>query len=288
MPVPSEVLFRKLTVALRTLPGGVLVGEQIRKRWGKSGKIIKVTDFDGDLTMHLNLGEHMQSQIFWHGSYSRDILYLLRRLLKPGMTFVDGGANVGEIALVAAKLVGPSGRIIAFEPMDRFADQFQSNVAANGLQNVELNRLGLAESRGTAPIFLAESRYADGTRHDGLGTLYKSDVRSHEAATITLVSLDGFLADVGVAPVDLIKLDIEGGELPALKGARNLLEKQRPGIIIEIGRDTCRSAGYEMQDIFAYLSALGYAFYRIRRKGALDPIHAADLGRFQNVYCASA
>src|SRR5690606_18094348 len=124
--------------------------------------------------------------------------------------------------------------------------------------------------------------YADGTHHDGLGTLFKSGARARQAGTIRLTTLDGMLSS---APVHLIKLDIEGAELPALQGARELLARPAPGIVIEIGCDTCRAAGYEMEDIFAFLEPFGYVFQRIGRKGALQRIGAADLGRFQNVYC---
>ena len=277
-----ESTLRRLTTALRNVPGGVLVGERIRKRFGRDARTLTVRDFDGDLTMHLDLGEHMQSQIFWHGSYSRNILYLLRKALRPGMTFVDGGANVGEISLVAAKRVGPSGRVLAFEPVDAFADQLQRHRDDNRLDNIEILRMGLSDRSGEAPLYLAENAYTDGTHHDGLGTLFRSDSRSRQAATIPLATLDGMLDG---AAVHLIKLDIEGAELQALHGARELLARQTPGIVIEIGRDTCRAAGYEMEDIFAFLEPFGYVFHRIGRKGALERIGAADLDRFQNVYC---
>jgi len=278
-----ETRLRRITTTLRRVPGGVLVGEKIRKRFGRTARKLTVNDFDGDLTMHLDLGEHMQSQIFWHGSYSRNILYLLRKILRPGMTFVDGGANVGEISLVAAKRVGPSGRVLAFEPVDAFADQLQRHRDDNRLDNIEILRMGLSDQPGTAPLYLAESAYADGTHHDGLGTLFLSDVRSRQAATIPLVTLDAMLDG---APPDLMKLDIEGAELAALHGARDLLSRGAPDLIIEIGRDTCRAAGYDMEDILAFLEPYGYVFHRIGRKGALRAITAADLGRFQNVYCA--
>lgn len=276
---------RKITTTLREIPGGVYAGEYLRSRYGGRRHVIEITDFDGDLTMFLDLGEHMQSQIFWLGSYSRNILFLIKRLLRPSMVFVDGGANVGEISLVAGKLVGSQGRVFSFEPMKRFADQLERNRAANGLECIEIHRTGLSDKRGMATIYLAPEHYRDGTQHDGLGTLFRSNSRNDPAAAVELVTLDEFLSERNVPHVDMIKLDVEGGELPALIGAQHTLKRSSPAIIVEIGEETCIAAGYRMGDILSFLQSYGYQFHRIERKGRLQRIEASDLRKFQNVYC---
>ena len=277
---------RKATVTLRRIPGGVLIGEFVRKSVAHRGEQrVDISDFDGDLRISLDLSEHMQSQIYWHGSYSRNIIYLLKRIARPGMTVIDAGANVGEITLIAAKQVGPTGRVIAFEPMPAFADRLENNVALNGFQNVTVMRLGLSDAPGEAPIFVSSSSYADGTHHDGLATLFPSGGRTTSAATIPLARLDDLLSAGQTGRVDIIKMDIEGGELSALRGARSLLLRDGPSIILEVGRETCRAAGYEMEDILRLLDEFGYTYSRIGRKGRLEPISADGLGKFQNIFC---
>lgn len=235
--------------------------------------------------MLLDLGEHMQGQIFWHGSYSREIIFLLKRILRPGMVFIDCGANVGEVSLVAAKLVGATGRVLAFEPVDRFANQLERNVRANRLDWIEICRCGLSERRGQAVIYTADVVYSDGTQHDGLGTLYPSPGRTHPEQAVPLETLDAALSGRGLT-ADVIKLDIEGGELAALKGAGETLSKG-PDLIIEIGEATCRAAGYRGSDILSFLEPFGYRFHRIGRKGKLAPITAQGLADFQNVFCST-
>lgn len=276
---------RKMTLGLRQLPGGVIAGDVVRKMLGRRQRIVEVDDFDGDLRMSLDLGEHMQSQIFWHGSYSRNIIFLLERVLKPGLNMIDAGANVGEISLIAAKRVAPDGRVFAFEPVARFADQLEAHVAANKLTNLHLFREGLSDEAGEAEIYLAPERFRDGTQHDGLGTLFRTEVRSAVEATIPITTLDLFVERQGLRKIDLIKLDIEGSELPALKGGASVLREHRPALIIEVAEITCRAAGYEMDDLVGFAGDLGYAIHVIGRRGRLAPLERTGLTPFQNILC---
>src|SRR5258705_2158544 len=280
-------LLRPLTRSLRSVRGGVLIGEIVRRSYGGSRRIARIDDFDGDLTISLDLGEHMQSQIFWYGYYSIDLVPVLKHILRKGDSVLDCGANVGELALIASKLVGPRGRVLVFEPLDRLADQLEANIFANELGNVEVLRLGVGASEGTAPIYGAPSRYLDGTRHEGLGSLFSSSDRSEIAAAISLTSIDKIVGDLQVARIDLIKLDIEGGELAALKGAERTLRNLKPSLIVELGRETCRAAGYAPEEVFDFLVSLGYSILRIGRRGRLDVIDRDGLCDFQNLYCVS-
>src|SRR5579863_2846250 len=122
---------RKVTVLLRRLPGTYPLIDAIRRRSYAAGAVA-VSDFDGDLRMELDLGEHMASQVFWFGYYSRDLLQALDRLLKPGDVFLDVGANIGEVSLFAAKRVGRAGRVTAFEPIPDLARKLRSHARVNG------------------------------------------------------------------------------------------------------------------------------------------------------------
>ena len=228
----------------------------------------------------------MGSQIFWFGYYSRDVVHCLDALLGPGQVFVDGGANIGEITLVAAKRVGPEGRVIAFEPMGSIRERLAANVDANRFAQVEIVGKGLSDAPGRRPIFVSGSDYEDGSSHSGLGTIYASQQRSAVASEIELTTLDAIMRDRDLERLDGIKLDIEGAELAAIRGAAELLRRFRPWLVVEIGRGTCNAAGYEPADILAALP--GYEFARIGRKGRLDPIASGDLDDWQNVLCRPA
>ena len=104
------------------------------------------------------------------------------------------------------------------------------------------------------------------------------------ANIISITTLDAFLSDKGIEKVDLVKLDIEGSELNALKGGIDMLKRHKPALIVEVGEDTCHAAGYEMDDLVSFVRNLGYSAYKIGRRGRLDPLERTGLAKFQNLF----
>jgi len=275
-------LARKVTVRVRRIPGTYPVLDALRRRSYSAG-VVTVSDYDGTLRMELDLGEHMASQIFWFGYYSRDVLFAIERMLTPGSVFLDIGANIGEVSLFAAKRVGERGSVMAFEPVAETADRLRRNLALNGLRNVEVMEMGISDQVREQALYASAAKFQDGSRHDGLGTLYASGARSSPVATVKLTTLDALLSARPIARLDGIKLDIEGAELPALRGARQVLTRFRPWLVVEIGEETCAAAGYEPRDIFELLASLDYAGYLIGRKGKLRAAGSEAMGKWQNV-----
>jgi FkbM family methyltransferase len=247
---------------------------------------LQITDFDGDMRINLRLSEHMQRRIFWMDYYNQDIVALLKKIVQPGMTLIDVGANIGEITLVAAKLVGSSGKVIAFEPMTDIALSLERNVENNHLDQVVIARLGLADTISTAPIYASCGQGQVGDEHQGLGSLYGGTSGDHPPVdSIQLTTLDVYLQSHPTRSLDIIKIDIEGAELPCLKGAARTLELHRPFLIIEVQEQTSRIAGYHQEDILDYLRPLDYTFHTIGRHGKLTPIRNGKLDAYQNVLC---
>jgi FkbM family methyltransferase len=283
--VSSLPVARKITVRLRRVPGTYPVLNALRKRSYSAG-IVTVSDFDGTLRMELDLSEHMASQIFWFGYYSRDVLFAIERMLRRGDTFVDVGANIGEVSLFAAKRVAEMGSVLAFEPMARTAERLRRNLDLNQLHNVDVIEMGLADRVGERALYVSTGRFDDGSRHDGLGTMFANGARSSPAGTIRVTTLDELVSARQIERIDGIKLDIEGAELPALSGARDVLTRFKPWLVVEIGKETCAAAGYEPRDIFDFLAAFGYAGFLIGRKGKLCPVGGETMGVWQNVLFA--
>jgi len=275
-------LARKVTVRLRRIPGTYPVLNALRRRSYGAG-VVTVSDYDGTLRMELDLGEHMASQIFWFGYYSRDVLFAIDRMLAPDSVFLDIGANIGEVSLFAAKRVGEGGSVLAFEPVAETADRLRRNVALNGLRNVEVMEIGISDQASEQALYASAASFQDGSRHGGLGTLYASGARSSPVATVNVTTLDALLSNRQIQRVDGIKLDIEGAELAALSGARQVIARFRPWLVVEIGEETCAAAGYEPRDIFELLASLDYAGYLIGRKGNLRAAGSEAMGKWQNV-----
>lgn len=269
---------------MRNIPGGVYFTEPIRRIFSRQRRRVSITDFDARFTMALDLSEHMQGHIFWYGCYNRDIIALLDKVLRNGMLFIDVGANVGEISLAAANRVGECGQVIAFEPVPDLADRLSQHVEVNGLKNVRVVRKALSDRSGQAIIYAPDAKYRDGTDNDGLGTLFPSEAVHEPRSRVSLMTLDQFAA-LNLIRVDVIKLDIEGGELAALRGAANVLATYGPDLIVELSEEGCRAAGHIMMDVVSFLRAQGYSLYSIRRRGELEPLRDKGLSTSQNVYC---
>lgn len=284
----KHVLLRKLrsaTLQIKKAPGTILFLNQLRKVFSRCDYCLTVNDFDGELKLTLCLNEHMQSQIFWYGYYSRDIVLLLDKLLRPGMVVMDVGANIGEITLASARRVGKLGRVYAFEPMLTLNARLQEHVDSNHLSQVTTFCLGISDHVGRAEIYAANGEFHDGTNHTGLVTLYPSSVRGAAVGEIELQTLDQVASESDIQRVDLIKIDVEGAELPALKGATETIDRFHPYFIIEIQNDTAKQAGYHARDILDFLSQQDYRFFTIGRKAKLTPLTADTLKPFQNVLC---
>lgn len=281
------VTLRALTVRLRRIPGAVLALEPVRRRYCAVPRSRVVADFDGNL-LEVRVDEHMGSHIFWYGSYSREVLDVLGRILRPGMTVLDVGSNIGEVAVFAAKRVAPGGRVLCFEPMPALARVLRGNLERNRSPAVEVIEAGVADRVGSAPFFAPAERFHDGTMHAGLGTIYGQAGRAEPAGSIPLTTLDTVAATAGLGAVHLIKVDVEGAELPALQGGLALLTAHRPWLVIEVQRDTSTAAGYEQAEILTFLGRLGYTFARIGRRARLTPLTVETLGDFQNVLAIPA
>lgn len=279
---------RRITTRLKHIPGAILIINPLRQFFAKRKDCVTVTDYDGDLTATLCLNEHMQSQIFWYGYYSRDIVLLLDKILKPGMVALDVGANIGEITMAAAHRVGPSGKVFAFEPMSPLYARLREHIESNRLSQATAVKCGLSDQAGSAQLFSASETFHDGTEHKGLGTLYNSNTRATPTEIIEIDTLDKFIEGRDLTQVDLIKIDVEGAELPVLKGAGNVLARFHPYLIIEIQHETSEQAGYKATDILEFLEPLGYRFYTIGRKAKLTALSAETLRPFQNVLCVPA
>lgn len=136
---------------------------------------------------------------------------LIAPLVKPGMTFVDIGANVGTYSLYVAKKAGPGARVIAFEPHPRTFAKLAYNLDANGVGNVAAQNLAIAAEAGTMEL------YSDGGGNIGHASLLREGagaVRNTQA--VPVAPLASVLALQGVERVDLLKIDVEGFEDRAL------------------------------------------------------------------------
>jgi FkbM family methyltransferase len=143
------------------------------------------------------------------------------RFLAPGSTFVDIGANIGDFTLLAARVMGDEGLVLAFEPSRENIRWLEESVRANGYGCVRVLPLALSDHDGEAELHLSGAR----GRHTLKPYKWLEEVGSE---TVPLRTLDGVLEEQGVERVDVVKIDVEGGEVEVLHGADRTLSVDRP------------------------------------------------------------
>jgi FkbM family methyltransferase len=192
--------------------------------------------------------------------YEPELGYL-ERVLSPGKTFIDAGACYGIYALAASKLVGPEGRVIAFEPSPEAFRILRKNMALNHLTNISAHRLALTEKKGRASLYLHPN-----VGCDSLGRDHSFTNRTEEAETD---SLDCMLQKLSVDHLDVLKMDVQGAEELILRGAERILKSSRPLIIFEIFPEGATTLGLSGYGAWEFLKNMGYEFFTVDGSGAL-------------------
>lgn len=209
------------------------------------------------------------------GTYETETLDVIREL-RPGQVFVDLGANLGFFSVLAARAVGDGGRVHAFEPTPGTAALLRRNVDDNGLAaRVAVVAQAVADRVGTV-------RFAtfDGAAQ-GNQIAVDDTGRSIE---VPLTSLDAYFEPMGWPRVDLIKMDIEGAELPALRGMRGVIERS-PGVrlIFEFHLEQLRRAGIAGAALIDGVRALGFDRFAVLFRERLPIELPAELERLERL-----
>jgi FkbM family methyltransferase len=167
------------------------------------------------------------------GDAELEVQEALRELVKPGQTIYDVGANIGFFTILCARLVGPLGKVYAFEPIPRNVATLRHNIALNGLTNVVVVEKALSSSAGRADMFISPWSAFHSLNVDGA---VKRDNHGPDAGEITVdtVSLDAFVAEADAPAPDLIKIDVEGAELIVIEGMRHTMRSARPLLLCEL------------------------------------------------------
>ncbi len=177
----------------------------------------------------------------WLGFYEYEKQEWISREVRPNRVFWDVGANVGFYSLLASKLVG-SGRVFAFEPAPRNLSYLNQHLALNHATNVEVLPTAVADRNGTSSFETEETGFMGHLSVEG-------------SITVPTTTLDSLVKEGKVLPPDYVKMDIEGAELLALRGASDTFQRFRPVLFLathgrEMHVECCRlleSWGYTCQ-----------------------------------------
>lgn len=222
---------------------------------------------------------------FLYDMYEPGTTRLFQELVRPGMTVIDVGAHWGYFTLLAARGVGERGRVYAFEPHPDNWALLVKNVQVNGYGNVIPVHKAVGDRAGRMPLFLGKNDL-------GCNSLYHNSLTREESVVVEVTTLDAFFEAEGNPRIDLIKMDIEGGEPAALEGARRLLQQSATlSLIVEFHPALLRTAGTTPEEFVDRLLSWGLGVQVIDGQAGLTRLHLPSLLRqlkgfgYVNLFC---
>ena len=216
--------------------------EDLCYKYGKKEKLDKLKSMENFRRIYLRLYQEFCTDQHWKNFE-----------LNKGDIVVDAGAEIGSFTIKAADIVGPKGKVIAIEPEINNLTILKKNIEANCLENVIVVPKGLWSRRCAKKLYLDDWPGLHSLLQDRLGSALRQKKDRH-FVEIDVDTLDNILRDLKLDHVNLIKMDIEGAEIEALKGAENTLNTENMKLVIEAfhkvnGKPTYKSIIPKLQEM---------------------------------------
>ncbi|HEY0725004.1 MAG TPA: FkbM family methyltransferase [Pyrinomonadaceae bacterium] len=219
------------------------------------GSHIVIKEIDDHLRIFVDLSDSVIGWGIIRGEYERDELDFVRRTIKTGQTVIDVGANIGVFTITMASLVGPTGKVYAFEPLETETTLIAQSLAENNFgDRVVVVPAAVSNEQGKGQLVRAAQTINAGGAY--LTDREQEVPAGHETNAVELITLDTHPL---LHPVSFIKIDIEGAEPLALQGARTILMQDRPVILSELHpAQLMKVSGYRPAEFIAEMENLGY------------------------------
>lgn len=228
----------------RLIPGPHLYPQGKTKQVNRNG-----------ITYDLDLSCLMQWYVFWGQTETpRKKLY---SLVSSGDIVMDVGTNIGETLLNFARIVGNRGYVYGFEPDSHNFSNVQKNISLNDFKNLRVFNLGVSDRKEVVRLYRVD-------RHNlGMNRILSDDeaTKFSDYTEIEVDTLDNICRENQIDHIDLMKIDIEGFEMHALRGAELTLRRLMPRLFIEVGYTRLLSNGTSPTELISFLNSLGYSIF---------------------------
>ncbi len=224
----------------------------------------------------LNPSDFVQSQLYWIADYESWDVHQISRWLQPGAVVFDVGANFGYYSVTLASEMRGKGRVFAFEPCRATYLRLETNIALNHLESmISAVPYGLSDNPGVAYLEEVEGNSgATAISAQGKGESIKLD------------TLDHFCEVNNIDRIDIMKIDVEGSELRVLEGAKTMLSRSHPRIMIEFNSSALVAAGTSAEQLEGLLRDFGYELFATNRDHLLPFQRDPRKPILRNIFCA--
>ena len=224
----------------------------------------------------------VESSLYYTGTYEKGTLHIMKQFLKEGDTFVDVGANIGLMSVYASRIVKQSGKVYAFEPHPETREILMENIRINQAYNIHVLPFAVGSQKSKSKLY-------DSLDHNRGGASIAEIDSSAHGYDVNIVTLS---EQLDKQDIRLIKIDVEGYELEALKGADQIISRENPpALIIECSELRENTFGQKTAPLYDYIKSLNrYRLFKAKRgkeriSGLLEVNHASELPKHDNIYC---
>ncbi len=229
----------------------------------------------------------VKRHLFFTNKYEERDTQIIMRLLKDGDYFFDIGSNFGWYSIAVCDVVAPKGRVVAFDMVPELMAEFKRNIDLNNANNmITVENIALGDHEGVVDYLYSSDtemgNFQPEMLKDGSKEISTSALKHGHARMTTL---DQYVTERAILRIDCMKIDIDGAEVPLLRGARTTLATLQPAIVIEVSERGQQAQGHTCREIFEELAQHGYSFYSIRF--ALRQISPLEFGNVtkEDVLC---
>lgn len=246
------------------------------------GKHVLKTIYGVKMLIDPSVDQGVELSLFETGTYEKGTIQLLKTYLQAGDSFLDIGANIGLMSVIASGLVGEKGIVYAVEANPHTVPILQKNCELNACRNVEIIPVALSDTAGTAMLF-------ENWEVNRGGASLISQSAEEKGIEVKMERLDDLFDEK--TPVRLVKIDVEGFEPQVIRGGMNWFRKQQPVFIIEVSEKREKEAGPSPVEVMELVRTIGeYRFYKQKgtkeRRGKLVEINTpAELPNHDNIIC---
>ena len=247
---------------LRPWPLRQLTNWTIRKLLPKQLQI-------GEATVVLNPNDPVVSGALNFGVYEKAETKFFQTACHSGMTFLDVGANIGYYTAIAARAVGPNGKVIALEPDPESYKYLKQTIAANAVGNVQAFPFAASDAPATLPLYISHDNRGDNRLYQPGANWPKIEVEARP--------IDALLAENDIETLDLIKIDVQGYEPKVIAGLSNtIMRSPKLTLLTEFWPKGIRDAGGEACNFLQILRELGLTLYELKADGELIELKDND------------
>ncbi len=201
----------------------------------------------------LDAASYLQREIIDTGEFEPANARVMEKLVGLGDTVLDIGANIGYFTLLLSRLVGPSGRVVAFEPTRHYGDVLRRNLSENSVSNCQVEAFGLSSEEAELLVSIGDS---SATLHWA-----SPEEAPRMRETICLERLDDIASRLELERLDFIKIDVDGHEPFFFEGAWQTLERFRPRILLEVSAANYLQGGIFPAEFYDVLKSRGLFLY---------------------------